>query len=247
MSIELFLAVNGIADFALLWMVSRTLGVFNWRRVLACDGLCVAYGLLAATLPSPWAAPALQAALLVGVSALLTHRAAPKARWTAALGLCAAASLCGGMSALLPLPGPVAMAFCVASGGTLISLIFAPRPLVAGSWQVRLCLSIGERTARFPALIDTGNRLREPLSGLPVLIAEAALLGDALPRDGYRVLPFGGVGGEGQMACFKPNSVWIEQGRKRRHAPEVWVAISPGPLPGMFQALAPPEFALYAK
>ena len=94
------------------------------------------------------------------------------------------------------------------------------------------------------ACIDTGNRLREPVSGLPVVIAEKALLTGVLPEDGYRVLRFGAVGGEGQMACFRPAELWIEHRGRRRPAPRAWIAVSPTPLPGVFQALAPPEFAL---
>jgi len=110
---------------------------------------------------------------------------------------------------------------------------------------VTLCLRVGSRSASFPALVDTGNRLREPLSGLPVLIAEAPLVRDILPKTGYRTLGFGALGGEGRMACFRPDALWIVSGRKRRRGPDIWVAVSPTPLPGLCQALAPPEFASY--
>ena len=247
MSIELYLAVNLIADFAVLGSVSRALGVFSWRRSLMCAALCAAYAPLAAARPFPWALPVVQATLLAAVSILLTRRAAPRLRRILALSLCAAAMLCGGLAGLTTLSGFKAMAAGVAAGTLLIAMIFAPRPLFAGPCQVSLCLAVGDKTARFPALIDTGNRLREPLSGLPVLIAEAALLRDVLPEGGYRTLAFGGVGGEGRMACFRPGAVWIERGGRRRRAPEVWIAVSPGPLPGLCQALAPPEFAQYGK
>ena len=98
---------------------------------------------------------------------------------------------------------------------------------------------------RFSALIDTGNRLREPLSGLPVLIAEAALVRDILPETGYRMLGYGAIGGNGRMACFHPDALWICRGPRKRRGPDVWVAVSPEPLPGLCQALAPPEFASY--
>ena len=108
-------------------------------------------------------------------------------------------------------------------------------------------MCVNGRIARFPALIDTGNRLREPLSGLPVLIAEARVLRDILPPGGYRTLSFGGLGGVGRMACFRPDAVWIGRGAARRRGPDIWVAVSPAPLPGLCQALAPPEFALYRR
>ena len=247
MSIEVYLSINLIADFALLSAVSRALGLFSWSRLVACDLLCAAYAALAAARPAPWASPVVQLALLVPVSMLLTRRAAPRLWLPVALSLAALAMLCGGIARLTPLSGPAAMLFCVIAGGWLASNIFRERRPLDGDCQVRLCVSVDGQLVRFPALIDTGNRLREPLSGQPVVIAEAGLLKGALPKDGYRVLRFGAVGGQGEMACFRPRAVWIERGRKKRLAPETWVALSPGPLPGVFRALAPPEFAQYAK
>ncbi len=41
---------------------------------------------------------------------------------------------------------------------------------------------LGGRQARFTALRDTGNTLRDPISGCPVLVADGALLGRLLPE-----------------------------------------------------------------
>lgn len=243
LSIEGFLAVNLIADFALLACVSRSMGLFSWRRVLAADALCAALALLSAIKPTlvlfvAFASPAF-AALIV------TRGAAPRQWAVLTLTLVGQALLCGGIARLMPLPGMLSVPLCLAAGGALTLLTCAGRPPGSGDWQVSLCLSRDGRSVRFPALIDTGNRLREPLSGLPVLIAEAQVIRDILPEDGCRMLRFGAIGGEGSMTCFRPDALWIGSGHSRRRGPDIWVAVAPGPLPGLCQALAPPELASY--
>ena len=244
MSIELYLAVNLAADLALLGAVSRALGLFNPRRVVVAAALCAAYAVLASVHPAPWASPAAQAALVAVAARLLVRDISPRLWGLAVLSIACGALLCGGVAVATKLSGPAAMPACVAMGLLPLTLLYAFKPPSRQGWQVWIRLEVGSRVIRFPALIDTGNRLREPRSGLPVLIAEASLLMELLPGDGYRVLSFGALGGEGHMACFKPSAVWIEGGRRRRRAPEVWVAASTEPLPGLYRALAPPEFAL---
>ena len=77
-------------------------------------------------------------------------------------------------------------------------------------WQIDVCVEKRGLIQRFPALIDTGNRLREHQSGMPVLIVESraipalARLARQLPESETRRLPFGVLGGGGQMRCFYP-------------------------------------------
>ena len=243
MSIEGFLAINLTADFALLAAVCRTMGLFSWRNVLAADAACAALALLAALRPGLRLFATLASPALAGL--IVTRRAAPRQWAVFTLSLGGQALLCGGIARLLPLPPSLAAPICLGAGSLLALSVGAGCPPGSRDWQVSLCLSVNGRIARFPALIDTGNRLREPRSGLPVLIAEAGLVRGILPEAGYRILGFGGIGGDGRMACFRPDALWICAGHKRRRGPEVWVAVSPTPLPGLCQALAPPEFASY--
>jgi stage II sporulation protein GA (sporulation sigma-E factor processing peptidase) len=243
MGIEGFLAINMAADFALLASVSRIMGLFSWKGVMMADTACAVLTAVAAVRPS--LSPFVALASPAVASLIVTHRAAPRLWSVFTLTLFGQALLCGGIARLLPLPPMFAVPICLASGALLTLLVGAGRPLPCRDWLVSLCLSVDGRSARFPALIDTGNRLREPFSGLPVVIAEARLVRDILPEAGYRTLGFGGLGGEGRMACFRPDALWVGTGRRQRRGPEVWVAVSPTPLPGLCQALAPPEFASY--
>ena len=247
MSIEAFLAVNLVADLALLGAVARALGCFDWRRIILADCVCGAYAVLAAARPAPWAAWPVQLALLAVVSALIAGRRGPSLVRKAALLLAVTALLAGGTRALSPaLRGPLGGG-CALLGAALLSLMLTARHPLRRDWYVSLALDGGGRTARFCALIDTGNRLREPISGQPVLIAEAALLGGVLPPDGWREVRFGAVGGGGRMACFRPARLWIERHGRRTRAPDCWIAVSPAPLPGEARALAPCEFAAFAQ
>jgi len=243
MSIEAFLAINLASDFVLLAAISRAMGLFSWRRILLADLLCAAAGTLAVILPG-WrlwvalACPALAAWVLV-------YRRAPRIWSVFTAALVVQALLCAGIARLLDVPKSWKPALCLGAGALLSTLVWAGHPPGCRNWQVQLCLARGGRHVRFPALIDTGNRLHEPLSGLPVLIAEESLVRHILPDRGYRTLAYGGVGGEGRMPCFRPDAVWVYRGLTRRPGPDIWVAVSPRPLPGLVQALAPPEFVLY--
>ena len=119
------------------------------------------------------------------------------------------------------------------------------------TWEVRVFLAAGGGEARFRALVDTGNRLREPFSGLPVLICERGVLADVLPAGydalppggappGFRQVGYGALGGGGRMNCFRPELCLVDYGNGYLKSPDLWVAVYPGKMPGGVRALAPP-------
>ena len=119
----------------------------------------------------------------------------------------------------------------------------------AGEANVRITTRMG--AAEITAMIDTGNRLREPFSDLPVLIVSARCLTriiDAVCMDereilppGFRVVRYRVLGGGGTMRCFRPERISVRRGSAWIDAPEMWVAIYPGGIPGGVDALAPPS------
>lgn len=77
-------------------------------------------------------------------------------------------------------------------------------------------------TYRMLAFADTGNKLREPFSDFPVIIADKSKF------DSYeeRIIPFNTVGGEGMLKAFKPDKVIISNGRNSFETDRVYVALS---------------------
>lgn len=107
------------------------------------------------------------------------------------------------------------------------------------------------RQTTFPALRDTGNGLYDPVTGLPVLVADRAVFQKLLPPETmaclnlhdtaeqlqrlsatpglagrFRLVPYTTVGtGRGLLLCFRPDRLTVEQ--KPR---ESLMALSPTPL-----------------
>ena len=61
---------------------------------------------------------------------------------------------------------------------------------------------------------------------------------DSLPPR-FRLVAYGALGGSVKMACFRPDELLVCYGEGWLRAPDVWVAVYPGKMPGGAQALAP--------
>ena len=241
MCIERYFFINLLMDFSICAAVAWSLGCFRLRRVASASALGASYALLARAAPIAAALP-VQLALLLPIALLLVGRGPLLLAMAAGLSLPTTALATGACAILfgmgrfgavmLPLPA-------------LMSL--APRLRKSAITALPATFEVHCRgaTARFPACVDTGNRLTEPLSGEPVLIASAKLVEGVLPARGYRQVCYGSVGGGGALACFRPEALYILQNGRRRRMPEAWIAVFPDRLPGAFQALAPAAFALY--
>ncbi|MDO4739236.1 MAG: sigma-E processing peptidase SpoIIGA, partial [Eubacteriales bacterium] len=168
----------------------------------------------------------LPCAALVGAS-MAAISARPETLAMAARAVCAlcAAGLFAGGAQLLVLQqtghasaGALAAAACAL--GLDLWLVRSRRVRLA-TWNVQLILRTGAGVARFRALVDTGNRLHEPISGLPVMIVEEKALRGALPEDfdarraadrlppGWRLVSYGVLGSAGRMACFRPGRLMV--------------------------------------
>ena len=191
MSIELFFLNNLLADFALVSLAARSLGCFRLRRALPLSILAAGYGLLSALHP-PLAQPFIQALLLAAAGVWLTGGPSAVLTPPCLLALTASALLAGGITGYLPasLPFTVRVGSGICLGGGIVGCIAGHRRY-AGSGPILVQAGMDGRSVSFPALIDTGNRLREPLSGQPVLIVRDARIRSILPRSGYRQVAFG--------------------------------------------------------
>lgn len=98
--------------------------------------------------------------------------------------------------------------------------------------NVRLKISIGGKSADISALCDSGNMLRDPISGKLCVIASADALRDILPNDvwravrnggksigalsaavaGMRVIPTRTAAGDSMMFALRPERISVEDG-----------------------------------
>lgn len=255
-SVEAYWLVNFAMDLLATAIIARSLGRVRWKRVA-----------LAAAVSASWAALAQLGALrflsslpaLAALSLLMAAIAIPPDSLRSAL-VSGAALLGGGvflggvqLAALRLFRGAGTAAFfagaLLGAGALLAATALRKKRLV--TWEVQVFLSAGGGEARFRALVDTGNRLREPFSGLPVLICERGVLADVLPAGydalppggappGFRQVGYGALGGGGRMNCFRPELCLVDYGNGYLKSPDLWVAVYPGKMPGGVRALAPP-------
>lgn len=135
----------------------------------------------------------------------------------------------------------LAFALCYA----LMRLVFGGRMKLADRPRAEVELHLAGRETRFYALVDTGNSLADPISGMSVIVicphaaaplfgADSALTGlgaveffeaaSALPelRGRVRLIPYSAVGGCGMLAAFRPDSALVD-GKPR----ELLAAVAP--------------------
>ncbi len=231
---DVLVIVNLYVDFLLLWCTKRTLHIRGkpWR--LTVGALLGALCSLECLIPqqSWWTS------LLWGVlTAVLTTSAAflPLSRrgflqaalcfWALSLGLA------GFLLFLIQLLSPRSLAvvghavyfdlslpllFLCTAGAYLVfwtfQRLFHREDLTPRVCQVEICLD-GKSVVLW-AKADTGCALREPFSGLPVMVCQAVALKQLLPPEqeaallpGYRLIPFESLGGNGLLPGFRPESV----------------------------------------
>ena len=240
---ELF-AVNALTDWLLLLLAAEAAGLSPRRgRLLLSALLGGGYAVLAAVMPGsvlPSGAGKLCAAVLLSAAAFGTGKALLRG-CAAFLGVSAlfagavfAAALVSGRRVG---PGSVAAGISLRMLGVCLGLCFAGvwffrthRPPEGRVFPVELRL--GERRAALSALRDTGNSLADPVSGRPVLVADARalepLLGLALPeplpdaaelfqllsadrllRGRLGLAPYRAVGTRGMLLTLRPDAVLL--------------------------------------
>lgn len=251
MSIEGYFIASFLIDLGVLAAAAvRVRGVRAGRVLLGA--LAGALGASAAT-GLKWTAAFWPPALCLSLSlcVMLGGRRARvwmrTAAWTAAATLLTAGLT---LSAMVWLKLSAPWAAIGAAGVTFVAACLAPQGGREETAETPVRITTRMGTAEVTAMIDTGNRLREPFSDLPVLIVSARCLTtviDAVCMDereilppGFRVVRYRVLGGGGYMRCFRPERISALKGREWIDAPDMWVAIYPGSIPGGLDALAPP-------
>lgn len=241
-----FFPLDLAMDLGMLLTVQLAYGPLQPRRLLAAAAIMAACTALVEILKPPAAAAALMhlpVFLIAAKTATGEHRPG-RILEAAACMFCAGAAAAGFISLGGGIAAPAAIL-----GVPLLLFLLRRRRHENYRWNIEVYVEKDGLDASLPALIDTGNRLREHGSGLPVFIAEASALPQIaqhalrLPPEQKRILPFGVLGSTGEISCFLPDKLEIIlPGRSRLPAPPCWVAVYPGRIPGSTRALAPPVF-----
>lgn len=255
-SIERFIGVNLMMNLLVFLLAARAAGYVRWKRILCAVVMGTAYAVLASMMPVAWPRSLwAQTACMALISTVLfgrRHGLRP-GRW---LYVVASSAISAGILLLIQRYLQQGERY-LAVGCPILALcaLFIRSTSVKLPPENKVWLRVVTRmgSAELCALVDTGNRLREPLSGLPVVIVEARLLQNVLEAScligegtlppGFRLVRYGVLGGEGELRCFRPQLLECRRGNQWEEAPDVWVAIYPGELPPHVDALAPPMLA----
>ena len=93
----------------------------------------------------------------------------------------------------------------------------------------KITVEVGGKSVILLGKADTANSLREPFSGLPVIVTEAEAVEEIIPAEissflknteggdniqlghAIRLIPFSGLGASGVLAAFKPDNVYFSK------------------------------------
>ncbi len=105
--------------------------------------------------------------------------------------------------------------------------------------EYTVTVSDGCSTAECKALYDTGLHLREPFSGVPVIVVDReVLLPLCAESPRIRMIPYKTVGGTGLLQAFVPQTVTVKRaGERARDISGVYVALSDELARGEYTAL----------
>ena len=100
--------------------------------------------------------------------------------------------------------------------GLLLYLLYQ-NTLTEDSFNERCCtgtvtVRVGTEKKSFPAFVDSGNHLYEPISGKPVCIASSQVIREILGEGSglFRVVPYRSVGGKGWLRAYAVGQMQIE-------------------------------------
>lgn len=164
----------------------------------------------------------------------------------------------------------------IAAAGTVLAIAelgwgIVHKRVRMGLFFVPIEITFGDKRIRVDALIDTGNQLRDPITGSPVIILEYSAVAPVLPDEvrrcfqamekgdlgaiselmlasswcqRFRVIPFSSIGQEkGMLIGFRPDEVRILEGKQGLTTNRVVIGVHNRQLSpeGAYRALLHPE------
>lgn len=265
--VDVLFAVNLAINYLLLLSTARFCGVYVRRRRIAAGA---AFGALCAV-PLYFASPGVPLSLLIKLClcAAVTAVVFGKQGRGVFLRLCLSFTVisfvfAGGTAALAWIGGTGGVSVSggvpyfrislgmLAAAAVLAYAILALTGSARGSARQKsadIVIRMGGRSVRLRALSDSGNMLREPISGKPVIVvpaaaaaslftgAEAQILAEAGAADvfdaysrltaahagRFRLAPYKTAGGSGMMIVLRPDAVTVDGRRTDKYL----VGISP--------------------
>ncbi len=245
---EEYLLWNAAMNLLTLPLGGRMAGLPAPRRRCLAQAAAVGAACSLAALYLPWLGPLWLCSLPMGVCWCFGQQGRQSCLRCAFTTLCAA-FLAGGATAALAQTGlPVR----VCGGLTLtmlalLCLLVRLRPqALCNVTQVEI--QVGERAVILPAMLDSGNLLGDPVTGLPVVVAPRRGIRRLFPdvEDlssltglplGFRLLTVRTAAGSALMPLFHPDVCRLYVNGRAREA-DVQVAVA-GPEYGGVQALVP--------
>lgn len=131
----------------------------------------------------------------------------------------------------------------------LLSAIFSKDSKFAERCEITVTAE--EKSVTMEGIVDTGNSVKDCLSGAEVIIADSeyvkALLGSDSPENDirlksrYRILPLNTVSGGGALDGFRCDSAVVTDGERTVRLDKPILAVSKTPLRDDYQAIVNPE------
>ena len=255
-SIEAYFLINLSMNTLIIFIIARSRGRVRLGYVTASAAFGAIYAVASRSglFPQLMYMPC-QVLLALSMTVVGVRVDSFKDLLTGAMLLLGATMFFGGANALvirmLGGQGIWSLIMGAGSGAIVLMIVLGEHRKKLHCLQAQIFIRRKKHAVHLTALIDTGNRLREPISALPVLIVEARRLKKLLPiafdpdmrksrlPAGFRLVAYGALNGSGRMACFQPDELLVSYGDGWLRAPDVWVAVYPGKIPGSAYALAP--------
>ncbi len=110
---------------------------------------------------------------------------------------------------------------------------FLKERLRKGRAEADLCVTLGSRTVRMKGFVDTGNFLRDPVSGRPVCVAAKGVIEELAPREAqFCIVPYRSLNREeGLLSGIRPDRALLMTPGKEPRAVSIVLAVSKGQLP----------------
>lgn len=259
--VDVLLAVNYTVNLVLLLAAARLSGAVVARKRLCLAALLGALGSLAIFLP--YSGGLLHAVYKLALTFAMTAAAfgvAPRRRLIKGLlALMASSFAFAGLMLALQFfwSGVLYQNGIVYFDISALDIILWTAVSYGGLWlferlflnrtaEKKLCrvtVDLAGKQISFRALADTGNQLKEPFSGAPVMVCDGKLaqrVSDDHPER-IRLIPCSTVAGGTVLEAFRPDSVRILHDGYETVTRDIYVAKSREPIMGEYEAVFNPQ------